>query len=118
MVDLFQRVTTFVMAVGRFRIQEYERQRPFSPAREAWRAWRKEECGLDEGIGQSVIYLDDGLGLTALSPGEKIEGSMHFGPQPVDAKLGVEPGGSVSLSTFVNKSRVEIDLAIMRATFS
>jgi hypothetical protein len=55
MVDLFQRITSFVLAVGRFRIREYEQQHPFSPAREEWLRWRREECGLDEGGGQSVI---------------------------------------------------------------
>jgi hypothetical protein len=36
MVDFFQRVTSFILAVGRFRIREYEAQHPFSPEREAW----------------------------------------------------------------------------------
>lgn len=118
MVDLFQRVTTFVMAVARFRIIEYEKQHPFSAAREEWSRWRREQCGIDgEGKGYSVIYLDDGLGFTPLSPGEPLMGSIAFADQPIDTRLGVEPGGRVSLDTFVNKSRVQIDLAIMRATF-
>ena len=117
MCDLFQRVTTFVMAVARFRIIEYEKQHPFSAAREEWSRWRREQCGIEEGKGYSVIYIDDGLGLTTLSPGEPLIGSANFAAQPVDARLGVEPGGYVSLDTFANKSRVQIDLAIMRATF-
>ena len=63
MVDLFQRITSFVLAIGRHRIREYEAQYPFSPHREGWLRWRKEH-GIDEGCGQSTIYLDDGLGLT------------------------------------------------------
>ena len=118
MVDLFQRVTTFVMAVARFRIREYERQHPFSAAREAWLEWRAAHCGLDEGGGQSIIYLDDGLGLSILDPGEPLEGRSDFSTRPASARLGVEPGGRVRLDVFTNLSRAQTDLAIMRATFS
>ena len=117
MVDFFQRVTSFILAVGRFRIREYEAQHPFSPEREAWRQWRKRELGVDEGCGQSCIYIDDGLGLTVLEPNEKLEGDIHFHSKPVKAGLGVEGGGHVRLSTYVNMSRVQIDLAVMRTTF-
>ena len=117
MVDYFQRVTSFVLAVGRYRIQEYERQHPFSKDREAWLKWRKDECGIEQGCGQSVIYLDDGLGLTVLGPGEQIEGTTDFAAAPVRAGLGMQPDGSIKLSCYVNQSRAQIDLAIMRATF-
>ena len=72
MFDLFQRITTFVLAIGRHRIREYERQHPFSAHREAWLEWRRANCSIDEGCGQSVIYLDDGLGLTVMAPGELV----------------------------------------------
>lgn len=117
MVDYFQRVTSFILAVGRFRIREYEKQHPFSPDREKWLQWRKQNCGIDEGCGQSVIYLDDGLGLTVLGPGETITGSPEFGTSPVKTGVGLEPDGRVKLSCYVNHSRAQVDLAIMRATF-
>ena len=117
MVDFFQRVTSFVLAVGRFRIREYERQHPFSRDRERWLAWRRDACGIDQGCSQSVIYLDDGLGLTVLGPGETLTGSPSFGSRPVKIGLGMQPDGTLKLSCYVNQSRAQVDLAIMRATF-
>ena len=73
MVDYFQRVTTFVLAVGRHRIVEYERQHPFSANREKWRRWRRDECGIHGGVGYSTIYLDDGLGCTVLGKGKPLK---------------------------------------------
>ena len=115
MVDLFENVSSFVMAVGRHRIREYERQHPFGAAREAWRRWRADVCDIDEGVGQSTIYLDDGQGLSVLAPGEPLQGSAGFAEQPLTCSVGVEPGGRVKLRTYVNMSRVQIDLAIMVA---
>ena len=117
MVDLFQRVTSFVLAVGQFRIDEYEKQHPPSQARQVWRAWRREQCGIDASYTQSTIYLDDGLGLSILPQGAPLEGHPNFSIEPTQAKTGVEPGGYVKLDLFVNKSKAQIDLAIMRATF-
>ena len=117
MVDYFQRVTSFVLAVGRFRIQEYEQQHPFSRNREAWLRWRKETCGIDQGCGQSVIYLDDGLGLTVLGQGEPLTGAVDFTARPVKTGFGMQPDGSIKLNCYVNQSRAQVDLAIMRATF-
>ena len=117
MVDLFENVSSFVMAVGRHRIREYERQHPFGAAREAWRRWRADVCDIDEGVGQSTIYLDDGQGLSVLAPGEPLQGSAGFAEQPLTCSVGVEPGGRVKLRTYVNMSRVQVDLAIMVATF-
>ena len=108
MVDLFQRVTSFVLAVGQFRIREYEQQHPPSPARQAWRAWRREHCGVDAGYSQSTIYLDDGLGLSILPQGAPLEGHPSFGCEPTKAMAGVEPDGSVKLSLFVNKSKAQV----------
>lgn len=116
MVDLFQRITSFVLAIGRHRIREYEAQHPFSPHREGWLRWRKEH-GIDEGCGQSTIYLDDGLGLTVLSPGEPITGAPDFNAKPLTAGLGLEPDGSIKVQLYVNQSRAQVDLSIMRATF-
>ena len=117
MVDLFQRVTSFVLAVGQHRILDYERQHPPSPARQAWLKWRREACGLRGGSGQSTIYLDDGLGLTVLAQGEPIVGHAQFASTPSTAMVSIEPSGVVKLDLFVNKSRAQVDLAIMRATF-
>ena len=117
MVDLFQRITSFVLAVGQFRIREYEQQHPPSPARQAWRAWRREQCGIDAGYSQSTIYLDDGLGLSILPQGAPLEGHPSFSSEPTKVMTGIEPDGSVKLSLFVNQSKAQVDLAIMRTTF-
>jgi hypothetical protein len=118
MVDFFQRVTSFILGVGRFRIREYESQHPFSPEREKWRLWRANECNLNDGCGQSVIYIDDGLGLTVLGPGEPLVGHVDFHTKPIQASTHVDPGGTVKLACFANQSRAQVDLAIMRYTFN
>ena len=117
MVDFFQRVTSFVMAVARVRIKEYESQHPPSAARQAWLAWRKQHVEADAACGQSVIYIDDGLGLSVLPQGAPVMGHPAFADTPSTSLLGIEPNGGVKLSIFVNKSTAQVDLAIMKATF-
>ena len=117
MVDTFQRITTFVLAVGKHRIREYEEQHPYTSPRKAWHEWRRDHCGFDEGCGQSIVYIDDGLGLTVLEPGAPLTGRLDFDTKPTHTRLGVEPGGSIKLDCFVNLSRAQVDLAIMIYTF-
>ena len=66
MVEFFQRVTSFVLAVGQHRIAEYDAQHPYSHARQAWLEWRSEALGSSQRCDASYIYLDDALGLTVL----------------------------------------------------
>lgn len=44
MVDLFERVTTFVLEVAKWRIREYDRRHPYGRARSAWQRWRRAQA--------------------------------------------------------------------------
>jgi hypothetical protein len=44
-------------------------------------------------------------------------GTADFHDHPIRTRCGIEPNGSIRLDCFVNQSRVQVDLAIMRATF-
>lgn len=93
LVDLFQRISTFVMAVARERIKKYDRAHPYSDMREAWRRRRAREAK-DDRCTFSDIYLDDGFGLTC-TDGEPLRGPPPGSP-PV--KLELEVGGLASES--------------------
>ena len=121
MVDLFQRISTFVLAVATHRIQMFDQQRPYSMAREAWRRWRSERTGTRQEISFQSIYIDDGSGLTVLGEGEPLRGAAPGGPRTA-AGLSVEPSRAgetprVRLHLYHNHSRPEIHLAIVRRTF-
>ena len=121
MVELFQRVTTFVLAAAQHRVQEYDAQHPYSAAREAWCQWRSEQLGSRQVCSASVIYLDDGLGLTCHGEDEPLVGRHDGAIAPVRASLHVEHGDTgavhVRLQCFPVMSRAQTHLAIMRATF-
>jgi hypothetical protein len=127
MVDFFQRVSTFVLAVARHRIDEYDRAHPYAECREAWSAWRSQHLGEAQSPAFQFIYLDDGSGFTPLAAGEPLKGAPASQHGAVRAHLAVEPasaGGSaaggcrVRLQPFVNLSRAQVHLAIMRSTFA
>ena len=120
MVDFFQRVSTFVLAVAKERIHEYDRAHPYGDSREAWRAWRAEHLGGEQSATFQSIYLDDGSGLTPLGAGEPLRGAAP-GAAKVTSCCSVETaaggGTRVRLHLFGDKSRPEIHLAIVRRTF-
>ena len=120
MVDFFQRVSTFVLAVARHRIDEYDRAHPYSCSREAWRAWRAERLGGEQSATFQSIYLDDGSGLTPLGAGEPLRGAAP-GAARVTSSCDVETdatgGVRVRLNLYGDKSRPEIHLAIVQRTF-
>jgi len=62
MPGLFQRVSTFVLAVAAYRVKQYDRQHPYSAGRQAWSQWRRDNVEGDEGdCDFDSIYLDDGF---------------------------------------------------------
>jgi len=62
MPGLFQRVSTFVLAVAAYRVKQYDRQHPYSAGRQAWSQWRRDNVeGDDGGCDFDSIYLDDGF---------------------------------------------------------
>jgi len=116
MVDLFERVTLFVLKVAQFRTAEYHRQHPTSRQRQAWSAWREENVGVGEGrTSSSYVYLDDAQGISTLDEGEELVGGCPRAP--VRLSLHLEPSMRVKLSLFIRASRPQIDLAIAARTF-
>ena len=49
--------------------------------------------------------------------GESLTGAPNYRAKPITMSFGVEPNGKVKVSTYVDHSRAQVDLAIMRATF-
>ena len=117
LVQLFQRISTFVLAVARVKIDEYDAQHPYSGARALWLDGRKEVLGLERSCSTANIYIDDAFDLTCLNEGEPMRGSAR-GPAHASATLHVEPGGRVTLRILTNHSRPEAHLAIIRHTFN
>ena len=122
MVDFFQRVSTFVLAVAQHRIREFDERFPHGTAREQWRAWRAARLGGVQEAAFSSIYLDDASGGTPLDADEPLHGAPPSQREVVRTHAAVEPdgrgGARVRLGTFVNCSRAEIHLAIARTTFA
>ena len=130
MVELFQRVTSFVLAVAKRRIAEFDKQHPYSPARRAWAAWRKQNllphpdpvaAARADACADSYIYLDDGFGFVPLGPEEQLRGRVNFACKPVEASVHVEPaaggGARVTLMLFAGLSRPEVHLRITETSF-
>ena len=130
MVEFFQRVTSFVLAVAKRRIREFDTQHPYSPARCAWKAWREQNVQRHpdpmahadaSACADSYIYLDDGFGFVPLGPNEQLHGRADFSARPVDASMHVEPGPSgaarVVVLLFSGRSRPEVHLGITEKTF-
>ena len=110
MVNLFQRVCSFVLAIAQAQIRAYDRQHPYSEARQQWSAWRANRLG-DEAAGSpaaSTIYLDDGLGLPVHGESEPLQGREDGDERPVHATTCCEPGADgsvrVALMVFANLS--------------
>ena len=71
LVDLFERVSTFVLAVAKYLIREYDAAHPYDECRQQWSAAR-ERAGLSGVCSFADIYIDDGFGLTCVGPEEDI----------------------------------------------
>ena len=123
MVNLFQRVSSFALAVAQERIRAYDRQHPYPEARQQWSAWRARHLSDADGGSPAVstIYLDDGLGLSVHGETEPLRGRADGGERPVHAATHCEPGASggvhVALMVFADLSRGQTHLAIVERTF-
>ncbi|KAL3895180.1 MAG: hypothetical protein SGPRY_013583 [Prymnesium sp.] len=116
LVDLFQRVSSFVLAVAAVRVRRYENAHAYGEARRQWQAARK-AANLSEDCTFMDIYLDDGFGMTCLDEGKLLQGRRD-GAALVRVELESTKEGVVQLVTHVCKSRPKIHLAIVRRTFN
>lgn len=110
LVDFFQRVSTFVLAVAKHRISEYEDTHTYGEARREW-VRRREQAGRGSDCFFAGIYLDDAFGASC----EDNE-STRAGDCAVSALIRVK-GGRAELSLRVRTSRAAIHLAIVKWTF-
>jgi hypothetical protein len=119
MPGLFQRISTFVLAVAVQRIHIYDAQHPYSEARRQWTDWRTQQVpgAAVTDTAFASIYLDDGSGMSILGEGEPLHGAPDVRARPVASSVTVDPGGRVRLGVFGDKSRGQTHLAIVAATF-
>ena len=71
LVGLFQRISSFVLAVAASRMEQYDAAHPYSAEVEAWKAYRAQHVQ-DARAYFAMIYLDDASGATPIPPGESI----------------------------------------------
>ncbi|KAL3912566.1 MAG: hypothetical protein SGPRY_008298 [Prymnesium sp.] len=69
LVDFFERVSTFVLAVAKHRIRQYDDQYPYDSYRQQWRAGRR-AAGLDD---DCTFADNDAFGLTCMERGVDME---------------------------------------------
>lgn len=116
LVGLFQRVSTFLLAIAKRRISEFDRHHPYDATRSAWLAARA-SAGLSPTCSFADIYIDDSFGLTCLSPDEPVIGAKE-GPLHISILLTVRLGGSVQVLLRHNVSRVQMHMHIACDTFN
>lgn len=114
LVDFFQRVSTFVLAVARRRIQQYERSHGYEGARESWREYRrkKQQTG-DDSCTFMGIYLDDAFGVTC----DAVHHTQGAEEKIVQLYTEVRRGGRLRVHLHVERKRSALHLAIVRRTF-
>jgi hypothetical protein len=127
LVDLFQRVSTFVLTVAGRRIREFDRCHPYDADRTAWRAWRQRELGAaldgnEQAETAQYIYIDDGAGATPLAPDEPVAGLRPDDPSPAKVFVGVDPGHGktgprVRVLVFYGMSRPQVHMGLAEQTF-
>ena len=120
MVDFFQRVSTFILAVAKRRVDGFDEAHPYAAARAAWQRWRADVLGGVQSPAFAMVYLDDGSGCCPLARDEPLHGAPPGAPA-VRAYTSVEPaphggGVHVRLFLFVNKSRPECHLSLVETT--
>jgi len=112
LVGLFQRITTFILAVATARIHAYDAVHPYSEAHLAWLTERAGRLGGAEPQRASfqMVYLDDACGATSLAPGESLRPDpLHGAWEPISSTLQPRPP--------TDASRCDIHMAIVAATF-
>jgi hypothetical protein len=112
LVGLFQRITTFILAVATARIHAYDAAHPYSAAHRAWLVERGRRLGGAEAqrISFQMIYLDDGCGATSLAPDETLlQDPLQGVWEPATSTLAPRPPAAAS--------RCDIHMAIVAATF-
>lgn len=113
LVDFFQRVTSFVLAVAATRIRKYEAAHPGSAPRQAWQQARREKTGNGDAFS-AFVYLDDAFG-AALVEDEAEVGVAT--PPRVTTIQEFNGDGSVRLLPVVARARPSVHLAIVAKTF-
>lgn len=115
LVDLFERVTTFVLAVAKHRIRLYDERVPYGSGRRAWQEDRCDE-GLSEECSYQDVYLDDIFGLTCLESDEALR-HEEATTMRVVAAVEARRDGSVHLFLAVGGTRAGVHMSITRGTF-
>ena len=115
LVDLFERVTTFVLAVARHRIRVYDEKVPYGDSRRAWQEDRR-GAGLSGECSYQDVYLDDIFGLTCLEPGEALR-HEEASVVSVVAFVEVRQGGAVRLCLATGGTRSDVHMSVTRETF-
>ena len=110
-------MTTFVLAVARRRVKEFDNQYPYSNARAAWQNWRRAQLGSDQDCSAAYVYIDDVFGLTIDEivgrPGAAVAASLHIEPPATP-----EGAARVALRCFSALDRPRIHLTIIASTFT
>ena len=112
MVGLFQRVTTFVLAVVAQRIARYDEERPYSTERQRWIEVRERELGGVQRCAFQQIYLDDGMGLTVLGRGEPATSEDGEPETRAEAHLRIACETFVEAGWGVQQTKVQIGYTI------
>jgi len=111
-VGLFQRITTFILAVATARIHAYDAAHPYSEAHLAWLAGRASRLG---GAGPQrasfqMVYLDDACGAASLAPEETLlPDPLHGVWEPASSTLRPRPPAAASCC--------DVHMPIVAATF-
>ena len=116
LVGLFQRVSTFLLAVAKFRISEFDRHHPYDATRIMWMQARASH-NLSSLCSFADIYIDDSFGLTCLGKHEPLLGSSK-GSLHVSMLLTVRSAGHVQVMLRQNFSRAQMHVAIVGDTFN
>lgn len=112
MVGLFQRVTTFVLAVVARRIASYDDERPYSRERRRWMEVRERELGGVQRCDYQQIYLDDGMGLTVLGRGESATSAEGEPESRAEAHLRIACETFIEAGWGVQRTKVQIGYTI------
>ena len=111
MVGVFQRVTTFVLAIVAAKIAAYDSSRPYSKARRRWCEVRSQLLGEPQRCDFQCIYLDDGMGISVLEEGELLR-ARGDGESRAQAHLRIACETFIEAGWGVATAKVQLGLRI------
>lgn len=117
LVDLFQRTSSFVLAVARRRVAAFEKGHPHTGDRARWLEARRDK-GLHDGCAPAFVYIDDVFGATCQPSAETRRRIVENGSTTVVfTVIDVIPGGRVELMVLAARDRTSAHLMITRRTY-